>query len=189
MRGKLVFITGGIRSGKSTFAEKITAGLGSRIAYIATAKALDEEMKYRIKLHRDRRPWNWTTVEEPLRVTGVVIDYGPKSEVILLDCLTLLLSNLMFEQEQLAGTEFQKEFQDQVLLEISSLAKAAREARAHVVIVSNEVGMTLVSDNYLGRQYQELVGRANQIMAEFADEAYLVVAGYPIHLKHEGSSN
>ncbi len=183
MRGKLVFVTGGIRSGKSTFAEKITSELGEKIVYIATAEALDEEMRHRIALHRARRPDTWTTVEEPVKVTGEIINHGSKCDVIMLDCLTVLLSNLMFEKEKEKGKEFQKEFQAEILEEIRSLAEAAKEAEAHVVIVSNEVGMTLVSDNFLGRQYQELVGRANQIIAGLADEAYLVVAGYPIDLK------
>jgi len=182
-RGKLVFVTGGIRSGKSTFAEKAAADMGQTITYIATAEALDDEMKLRIELHRQRRPENWITVEEPLRVTAVLHDYGSRSDVIMLDCMTVLISNLMFAREQTAGQEFQKEMQNDIIEEIGALARAARQAEAHVVIVSNEVGMTLVSDNFLGRQYQELVGRANQIVAGLADQAYLVAAGYPIALK------
>ncbi|MDT3699681.1 MAG: bifunctional adenosylcobinamide kinase/adenosylcobinamide-phosphate guanylyltransferase [Thermincola sp.] len=186
-RGKLVFVTGGIRSGKSSFAEKLTAELGQKITYVATAEALDDEMKLRIELHRQRRPDNWTTVEEPLQVTAVLRDYGSNCDVIMLDCMTVLISNLMFAKEQAAGHEFQKEMQGDIIAEIEALAKAARAAKAHVVVVSNEVGMTLVSDNFLGRQYQELVGRANQIIAGVADEAYLVAAGYPIALKSERS--
>lgn len=182
-RGKLVFVTGGIRSGKSAFAEKAAAELGQIITYVATAEALDDEMKLRIELHRQRRSDNWTTVEEPLKVTAVLQDYGSKCDVIMLDCLTVLISNLMFAREQATGLDFQKEMQSDIIEEIGALARAAKEVEAHVVIVSNEVGMTLVSDNFLGRQYQELVGRANQIVAGLADDAYLVAAGYPIALK------
>ncbi len=189
MSGKLIFITGGIRSGKSTFAEKITTDLGQNVTYIATAQALDEEMLDRIELHRKRRPATWTTVEEPVNTTDEIIKHGSQSDVILLDCLTFLLSNLMFKKEREKGGQFKKEYQGEILEEITSLAKAAKEAKAHVVIVSNEVGMTLVSDNFLGRQYQELVGRANQIIAGLADEAYLVVAGYPIDLKRGRSKD
>ncbi|MHB9095104.1 MAG: bifunctional adenosylcobinamide kinase/adenosylcobinamide-phosphate guanylyltransferase, partial [Eubacteriales bacterium] len=145
MRGKLIFITGGIRSGKSAFAERITSELGREITYIATAQALDAEMKHRIDLHRQRRPDNWNTVEEPIKVTESVLEHGRNCDAILLDCMTILLSNLMFAQEEKTGQQFQKEFQNEIIEEISSLAKAARDARAHVVIVSNEVGMTLVS--------------------------------------------
>ena len=182
-RGKLVFVTGGIRSGKSAFAEKLTAELGQAITYVATSEALDDEMQLRIELHRQRRPDNWKTVEEPLKVSAVLQEYGGKCDVIMLDCLTILISNLMFAREREAGQEFQKEMQNGIIEEIGALARAAKDAKAHVVIVSNEVGMTLVSDNLLGRQYQELVGRANQLVAGLADEAYLVAAGYPIALK------
>ena len=188
MRGKLIFVTGGIRSGKSEFAELITSKLGNKVTYIATAQALDEEMRHRIRLHRERRPHTWQTVEEPYRVTEIIRENSQGSDVVMVDCLTLLLSNLMFKKEQETGGDFKKESQAEILREIGSLAKAAAETEAHVVIVSNEVGMTLVSDNFLGRQYQELVGKANQIIAMTADKAYLVVAGHPIDLKKEGAA-
>lgn len=188
-RGRLIFVTGGIRSGKSAYAEQVTAELGRSVTYVATAEALDDEMRLRIELHRQRRPGNWTTVEEPLDVTAVIREYAGKCDVIMLDCLTVLISNLMFAREQAAGHGFQKEMQDGIIVEIAALARAARDAEAHVVIVSNEVGMTLVSENFLGRQYQELVGRANQIMAGSADEAYMVVAGCPIELKRGGTDS
>ena len=183
MSGKLVFVTGGIRSGKSEFAEDITSGLGKNIVYLATAQVHDEEMSQRINLHRIRRPENWTTVEEPVNVANAISEHGYRCDAILLDCLTMLISNLMFSFVQSKGLEYQKEWQPEILQEIAVLATKAKEVKANVVIVSNEVGMTLVSDNYLGRQYQELVGKANQIIAGMADQAYLVVAGYPIDLK------
>ncbi len=201
MRGKLIFVTGGVRSGKSSFAERITSQLGAKVTYVATAQAFDEEMEHRIELHRSRRPADWLTVEEPLNAAGVITEYGSKSDVIMLDCLTMLLSNLMFAEEQRTGRtledefkkgsrkNFQQDFQKRILDEIGAVARAAREAPAHVVVVSNEVGLTLVSDNYLGRQYQELVGLANQIAAGQADEVYLVVAGYPLELKSGRSGN
>jgi adenosylcobinamide kinase/adenosylcobinamide-phosphate guanylyltransferase len=183
MSGKLIFVTGGVKSGKSAFAEKVTSKLGQRITYLATAEARDKEMRNRIVIHQERRPENWTTVEEPLKVTAVLKEYGSKSDVIMLDCLTMLLTNLMFKEAQIKDKEFQKESLNNVLEEIQALADAAKEAEAHVVIVSNEVGLSLVSENYLGRQYQELVGIANQMIAQQSDEAYLVVSGYPIDMK------
>ncbi|WP_418789921.1 bifunctional adenosylcobinamide kinase/adenosylcobinamide-phosphate guanylyltransferase [Phosphitispora sp. TUW77] len=188
MRGKLVFVTGGIRSGKSEFAEFITSKLGNKITYIATAEPVDEEMLLRIRLHRQRRPDTWQTIEEAYRITEIIKENGHNSDVIILDCLTLLLSNLMYKKEKESGGDFEKEFQTEILEEISILAKTAAESAAHVVIVSNEIGMTLVSDNFLGRQYQEIVGKANQIVAATADKAYLVVAGHPIDLKKEGAA-
>ncbi len=183
MSGKLIFVTGGIRSGKSAFAEEITFRLGEKVTYLATAQVLDEEMRFRIEQHRERRPDSWITLEEPINVTEAIIKQGKKCEVIMLDCLTIFISNLMIYEEQRIGKVTQKEMRNGILGEISNLAKAAKKAAAHVVIVSNEVGLTLVSDNYLGRMYQELVGAANQIVAGLADEAYLVVAGHPIDLK------
>lgn len=182
MQGKTIFITGGIRSGKSTYAENIASGLGSDVTYIATAQAYDEEMKHRIYLHRQRRPGSWKTVEEPLNVTDVIKKYGSQTDVIMLDCLTMLISNLMF---QFPETEkgLSVEYQDKIIDEVRLVVKASKEAAAHVVIVSNEVGLTLVSDNRLGRVYQEIVGCANQVVASQADEAYLVVSGLPVTLK------
>lgn len=182
MQGKLIFITGGVRSGKSSFAEEVTSGLGSDITYIATAQAFDNEMKHRIHLHRERRPNFWKTVEEPLDVTGVIRKIGSQTEVIMLDCLTMMVSNLMFRLPD-AEADLSVENQEKIIDEIRSVAAAAKEADAHVVIVSNEVGLTLVSDNKLGRIYQEIVGRANQVVAAQADEAYLVVSGLPVTLK------
>lgn len=182
MQGKLIFITGGVRSGKSAYAEDVTSGLGSDITYIATAQAFDDEMRHRIHLHRERRPDNWKTVEEPLNVAGVIRELGSQTQVIMLDCLTMLVSNLMFKSPE-EETALTVENQEKIIDEIRLLAKAAKEAAAHVVIVSNEVGLTLVSDNKLGRFYQEIVGRANQVIAALADEAYLVVSGLPVTLK------
>ncbi len=187
MGGQLIFITGGIRSGKSTLAEQIAADLGSRITYLATAQPLDEEMRQRIDRHRQRRPDDWTTVEEPIRVTEAIIKHGPGCDVIVLDCLTILLSNLLLAESAKPDRSKRPDAQQAIITEVVSLAKAAKEAAAHVIIVSNEVGLTLVSDNPLGRQYQELVGRANQIIAGLADRAYLVVAGHPIELKKDST--
>lgn len=190
MPGKLIFITGGIRSGKSTFAEQVTSRLGSDITYLATARAFDEETRHRIDLHRQRRPENWTTVEEPLNVTSVINEVGSTTDAILLDCLTMLITNQIFaraESDDPANScqepDLSRERQSEIIEEIKRLAETAKNVPANVIIVSNEVGMTLVSDNFLGRQYQELVGRANQVVAALADEAYLVVAGCPIDLK------
>lgn len=182
MRGKLIFITGGIRSGKSSWAERIVADMGQKVTYIATARVLDEEMGRRVELHRLHRPEGWLTIEEPLKVSQVVSKFSDKSDVIMIDCLTILLSNLMLEAEN-GGERVKSELQQDILDEITSLVHTSRDAKAHVVIVSNEVGMSLVSENFLGRQFQDLAGLANQIVAGMADEAYFVVAGYPIDLK------
>lgn len=179
MGGKVVFVTGGIRSGKSQFAEEMTSKLGQRVIYIATSQVQDEEMRARVDLHRERRPENWHTVEEPFDVAAAILAHGAKCDVIMLDCLTVLISNLMYHHRD----KHRRELQEAIIKEITSLTEASRQVDASVVIVSNEVGMSLVSDNFLGRLFQDVVGRANQIVAGMADEAFFVVAGYPIDLK------
>lgn len=195
--GKLIFVTGGTRSGKSAFAEEITAVNGNDITYIATARAGDGEMAERIALHRQRRPDNWRTVEEPEQVRAAVEYWGERSDVILLDCLTLHISNLLLAGEDAVGNsegdtrseEDRKkaEVYDRGIVQAAEqIAAAAKAAKAHVVVVSNEVGLSLVPPYSLGRRYQEIVGRANQIFAREADEAYLVIAGCPLDLKEMG---
>lgn len=194
--GRLIFVTGGTRSGKSAFAEEVAAALGSDVTYIATARAGDSEMAERIALHRERRPESWRTVEEPEEVRKAIEYWGKRSEVILLDCLTIYISNLLLAGENggadnngTAGggsISDSAEFNRNIVSAVKQIATAAKTAKAHVVVVSNEVGLSLVSPYPLGRQYQEIVGRANQVLARDADETFLVVAGIPLDLKEMG---
>lgn len=169
--GKLIFITGGARSGKSAFAQKLANNLGERVTYIATAEARDREMELRIKFHRKNRPSHWKTVEREKNVTEVLSRVAEKSEVILLDCLTLLISNLLLSGEK------------KILKEIRRLVNEVKRAKATVLIVSNEVGMGIVPNNNLARRFRDMAGRANQIVAQAADEVYLVVSGIPVKAK------
>ncbi|MEA2087782.1 MAG: bifunctional adenosylcobinamide kinase/adenosylcobinamide-phosphate guanylyltransferase [Candidatus Caldatribacteriota bacterium] len=179
-RGKLIFITGGARSGKSNFAEKIANGFGKSVAYLATAQPLDEEMAFRIKKHREKRLNNWETYEEPIEVRELVNRLGLEKEVILVDCLTLLTSNLLLREED--KVEDHKR-QEEVLLEIEKLAEVCYKVSAQTIIVSNEVGMGLVPDNPLGRVYRDILGRANSIFADKADEVFMLVSGIPVKIK------
>lgn len=179
-RGKLIFITGGARSGKSNFAEKIANGFGKSVAYLATAQPLDEEMAFRIKKHREKRLNNWETYEEPIEVRELVNRLGLEKEVILVDCLTLLTSNLLLREED--KVEDHKR-QEEVLLEIEKLAEVCYKVSAQTIIVSNEVGMGLVPDNPLGRVYRDILGRANSIIADKADEVFMMVSGIPLKIK------
>jgi len=172
--GKLIFITGGARSGKSAFAQKLANGLSKKVTYIATAGARDKEMELRIKIHRKNRPSHWKIVEREKNVTEVLSRIAEKSEVILLDCLTLLISNLL-----LSGKK-------EILKEIRQLVNEVKKAKATVLIVSNEVGMGIVPDNRLARQFRDMAGKANQIVAQAADEVYLVISGIPVKVKREG---
>jgi len=186
----ITFIIGGARSGKSSFALNLANNYTSakegvrggdmvsptpKKAYIATAQALDDEMKERIEKHKKERPEEWMTFEEPLNISALIKDIQDKYDVILLDCLTLWLSNLM-----LNNFDTNKE--------IESLINALRFTPnvPRMFIVSNEVGTGIVPDNELPRRFRDLAGYLNQKVAEIADEAYLVTAGIPIKIKtHE----
>jgi len=179
-RGKLIFIIGGARSGKSNFAEKMAIGFSKSVAYLATAQPLDEEMTFRIKKHKEKRLNTWKTYEEPIEVRELVNRLGLKKEVILIDCLTLLTSNLLLRKEDKVE-DFK--WQEEILLEIKKLAEVSYKVPAQVIIVSNEVGMGLVPDNPLGRVYRDILGRANSIIADKADEVFMMVSGIPLKIR------
>lgn len=172
---EVVLILGGARSGKSGFAEQLAAGMGGRVLYLATAEALDEEMGERVRAHRRRRPAHWETVEEPLAVAGAIAERGREGDVILLECLTLLVSNLL--RGDTGACE------ERVLASVNGLVSAAREVGASLIVVSNEVGMGVVPEHPLGRVYRDALGRANQAVAARADSVHLMVAGIPLLIK------
>lgn len=192
VRGKLIFVTGGARSGKSRWAEELIGRLGGRVAYLATCVPRDEEMIARVKIHQQRRPAQWVTVEEPLEVARAVQRVADEVEAILIDCLTLWLTNLLLDAypeldradlAQIADLNLE-EIENSVLGRVTELVQAAKQSSAQVVMVSNEVGLGIVPGYPLGRLYRDLLGRANQMVAAAADEVYLVVAGIPLEIKH-----
>lgn len=170
--GKIVLVIGGARSGKSTFALKEAARTSGRKAYIATAEAMDEEMKERIEKHKKCRGNDWDTYEEPLKICDVIKGIEGKYKVIIVDCLTLWLSNLMH-----SNLNTDKEIGHL----ISSLRFSTDALR--IYIVSNEVGMGIVPDNELSRRFRDEAGHLNQGVAEIADAVYLVTAGIPLKIK------
>ena len=177
---KLIFITGGARSGKSCFAESLALKIGKKIAYIATAQALDEEMRERIDSHRARRPKNWLTFEEPEQVDRVIEDIDDEVDVILIDCLTLLVSNLISDfKKDSPGSEFCIKINKKIDL----IVEAALKSSATVIIVSNEVGSGLVPNSIIGRFFRDILGKANQSIARNADLVYFVVSGIPLLIK------
>lgn len=181
MKGKLTLVLGGSRSGKSEFAEKMAERSGKNVIYIATAAVRDEEMAERVKLHRKRRPENWVTVEEEIDVLGV-LSRGGKGDVFLLDCATIWLTNLLFN-EQHSGNERDGNG-TRVLEEVARLTETVDKG-LDLIVVSNEVGLGIVPEHPLGRLFRDLAGRANQVMAAKADSVYLVVAGIPVEIKSE----
>jgi len=182
--GKLIFILGGARSGKSAYAQqlakKVEKERGGGVVYIATAEAGDEEMRERIERHRRARPPGWETVEAPRGVAAVVARVGEGRAAVILDCLTLLMSNLLLAEGEEANRE---ETTRRVLREVEELIEAARAVEADVIVVSNEVGMGVVPPTPLGRLFQDIAGQANQLLAQAADEVYFLLAGLPQRLK------
>jgi len=175
---KLTLVLGGTRSGKSAFAEELAKKGGVQVTYVATAACLDQEMERRIAKHRETRPLHWVTVEATQGIARVIRERASCSQVILVDCLTMLVSNLLFQREDPSLTA-----EARVLREIRELAQAAAESSCRVILVSSEVGLGLVPENLLGRLYRDLLGEANQIVAQKAQDVYLVVAGIPVELK------
>lgn len=198
-----VLITGGARSGKSSFAELLASHPGKPVIYLATAQVLDDEMALRVKKHRNQRPDNWHLIEEPLNIPAVLKEVTDENAVILLDCVTIWLSNLLLEslsspsssdsdsdsdspQEVTVPLHLTPEAEDTILSQVQKVATLAREITPQVIMVTNEVGQGIVPDNPLARSYRDLSGRANQLLARHADKVYWVVAGYPIEVKQSG---
>ena len=184
--GRLILILGGARSGKSRFAQQLAQAYSDEehrpVVYIATAEAGDEHMRQRIERHRRGRPSGWETVEAPQNVAAAIEAAGD-SAAIIVDCLTLWISNLLlaggeeFDEAQAVSKE------EAILDEVAALIRAARKARARVIVVSNEVGMGIVPLTRLGRIFRDIAGRANQALAQAADEVYFMLAGLPQRLK------
>jgi len=172
---KLIFVTGGARSGKSAFALKEAGKVGGRKAYIATAEALDEEMAKRIDIHKKLRGDDWDTYEEPLRITEVIKNIEGKYGAIVVDCLTLWLSNLIH-----ADLDITQEIEN--LVEVFKNSEL-RTPNSELFLVSNEVGAGIVPENKLAREFRDLAGIINQKVAGASDEVFMVVAGIPIKIK------
>jgi adenosylcobinamide kinase/adenosylcobinamide-phosphate guanylyltransferase len=182
---RIVLVTGGSRSGKSAYAQRLAESLPSPRLYLATCPVVDEEMGRRIERHRiRRRPADWSaTIEETLDVAGVLRRSDGQAKVALLDCLTLWVSNLMYQAEQ-AGRAFEE---DDVAEQARALLAACRARPGHVVLVTNEVGMGPVPEHPVTRRFRDLAGRCNQEIAAGADVVTLVVCGLPLHLKGDPS--
>ncbi len=203
--GRLVLITGGARSGKSTFAEKIVSdwsvnGDGSNwqagqlepsptpqnVLYVATAVAFDEEMKDRIRKHKEGRPNTWETLEKYKKFGELEhITEFQSAEIILLDCLGVMLNNIIFDEKgfdpdtcSLGQIEV---IENKMLAEVDALIGAAKTKK--MVVVTNEVGLSIVPENRLARFYRDILGRTNRHVAENADDVHFVVSGIPMKIK------
>lgn len=179
-QGELILVLGGARSGKSAFAEKIAGRTEKPVLYVATAQALDDEMRQRIEQHRRLRPAGWRTLEAVQRVGEAIRRTVRADEIVLVDCLTLLVSNAVLREGEGATLA---QARPHVEAEVEALLQAARNHTQTMIVVANEVGMGVVPPYDLGRVYQDLLGWANQRLASEADRVYLMVAGLPIEIK------
>ncbi len=198
---RLILILGGARSGKSAFAERLAAHSGRAVAFIATATAGDDEMRKRIARHRASRPMEWHTIEEPLDLAVAVRQAYKLADVVLLDCMTLWLGNMLFqEQGQYENDDMGKEelsrtsnlFDERSSQQIEALLTVVQsvETGKTLIVVSNEVGLGIVPAYPLGRVYRDTLGYVNQRVAQIADRVYLMVAGMAVDIKglHEEAS-
>ena len=171
----LTLITGGSRSGKSTHAIPLAtaAASSSRCYFIATAEALDDEMRARISHHQAARPSEFVTIEAPLELEAAIAALASRADVAVLDCLTLWVSNLMGQ-----GLD-----DNAILARADALAAALRRAPFQIIVVTDEVGWGIVPDNPVARRFRDLLGWTNQKVAHVAAEVLLMAAGYPLRLK------
>jgi adenosylcobinamide kinase/adenosylcobinamide-phosphate guanylyltransferase len=183
--GKLTLILGGARSGKSSYAEKLASVLGRKVLYVATAQALDDEMRARVQAHRQCRPPEWRTLEAPLAVAAALraCPEAADADLLLLDCLTLLVSNVILSVGSEAREPDERAAWVSVQEEIEALLEVQHQLGKHLVVVSNEVGEGVVPPYPLGRIYRDCLGNANQALARAADQVILMVAGLPVDVK------
>jgi len=179
--GKLILVLGGARSGKSTFAQRLAQEMGGDdVLFVATAEAGDEEMRARIEKHRQERPSGWQTLEVACQVGKAIGDRAEPAAVVLVDCMTLLASNVLLGLEDPSDPVAAEAA---ITAEVNDLLSAYREAGTVFIVVSNEVGLGLVPDNPLARLYRDLLGWANQTLARHADNVYFLVAGMAMDVR------
>lgn len=177
--GRTVLITGGSRSGKSSYAQRSAEAVDGRRVFVATCPEIDEEMTARIRRHKQAREGKgWETLEESLKLSNTLRQVGD-SGVILIDCLTLWINSLMYEAEQTAS----EIDEDRISWLAADLAATAKGVSATVFLVTNEVGSGIVPEHPSARLYRDLVGRCNQVVASAADKVIMVVSGIPLEIK------
>jgi adenosylcobinamide kinase/adenosylcobinamide-phosphate guanylyltransferase len=188
-RSGLTLILGGVRAGKTAFAERLAARHGDRVCYVATAEPRDDEMRARITAHRAERPAHWQTVEAPIDVVPALAAVE-RPDAVLLDCLTVWTSNLLlqFVDPETLDPISTRSAEARVAAAVEALIEWGRSRATPLYIVSNEVGLGVTPPYPLGRLFQDVLGRLNQRVARAAEEVYLVVAGLALPLKSLGAT-
>ncbi|WP_058911264.1 bifunctional adenosylcobinamide kinase/adenosylcobinamide-phosphate guanylyltransferase [Entomohabitans teleogrylli] len=181
----MILVTGGARSGKSGHAERLVSEAGERVLYIATSQIFDDEMAARVAHHKASRPAHWRTVERWQDLQRVIGADNDPREAVLLECITTLISNLLFDffgdrpEAEWDFTAAEAGIQCQIELLLAACARCP----SPVVLVTNEVGMGIVPENRLARHFRDIAGRVNQRLARAADEVWLVVSGIGVKIK------
>ena len=177
---KSILLTGGARSGKSRLAQELALKSGGRVLFVATAEAGDDEMKRRIEAHRQSRPSGWVTLEVTNHVGRHITKNIGRAGTVIIDCVTLLVNNIFQQFDENADAS---RLEKAVVAEIKELCDCIDRSDADFIIVTNEVGLGIIPGDRVSRLYRDLLGKANQMLAERADEVYLMVAGLPMTVK------
>ena len=188
MAESFILILGGARSGKSRFAQQLAEKLGGKVLFVATGQPLDDEMALRIGEHKRKRPKNWRALEIDVKVGQKLENQAGDADVVLLDCVTLLVSNILTKEGEEPSCHCEpceaiSETEKRVIDEIEELIECINKHKGIFIVVSNEVGLGLVPDNKLGRVYRDLLGKANQLLAQHANEVYFMASGIPVKIK------
>jgi len=185
---KAILIIGGARSGKSHYAREFALKSPQPVLFVATAEAGDEEMKHRIEEHRKVRPSTWETLEVTNHIGHQIQQNVGKAQTVIVDCITLLVSNILGLHGDSAYSSIDAaRIESEVIDEMNELVECMNQTSTYFIIVTNEVGLGIVPANKNSRLYRDLLGRANQILAQHVNEIYLMVAGLPLLIKSADS--
>ena len=186
MKSQIILCSGGARSGKSEFAERLALATVGRKAYVATGQAFDEEMIDRIKKHQERRGEIWNNFEVPLHLAKEWQNISQTADVILIDCLTMFTTNHMMAHGSIQGQQDANQLEATVLTELETLLASIKSCEGKTVIfVTNEIGLGIVPDNKLARYFRDIAGRVNRTVATAADKLFLTISGVTIELKSQ----
>ena len=187
--GKSILVTGGARSGKSSYAESLAAKEGKAVLYVATSIPFDEEMKSRIHKHQQSRPKGWDTYEGYRYLGTYLKELNTYYDAILIDCITIMVTNLLFDfldpsldMDKLTMEQIQQ-VEEKIQQEIQLLLEGIEKTSSTVIMVTNELGSGIVPESKLGRIFRDIAGRVNQQIAQRADRVYLTVCGIPMQIK------